>query len=89
MHRYKKRRTLALACAMSLPLILGGCASLTSLSAALMGKPAETLDVVAVACGSFGPIAWADGDTDETLAQIHEHNAAWRALCARAPQPQP
>ncbi|HRE44945.1 MAG TPA: hypothetical protein PKY87_13385 [Terricaulis sp.] len=53
-----------------------------------MAKPAEAVDVNAVACASFTPITWADGDTDETLAQIHEHNNAWRALCDDAQAPQ-
>lgn len=82
MHRSRKQRLRAIACVMSLPLILGGCASLTSFAEALTAKPAETVDVNAVACASFTPITWADEDTDDTLAQIRAHNAAWRALCA-------
>lgn len=82
MHRLRKQKLRAIACVMSLPLILGGCASLTSFAESLMAKPGETIDVNAVACGSFGPITWADEDTDDTLAQIREHNAAWEALCA-------
>jgi len=88
MHRLRKQKLHAIACVMSLPLILSGCASLTSFAESLMAKPAEAVDVNAVACASFTPITWADGDTDETLAQIHEHNNAWRALCDDAQAPQ-
>lgn len=52
------------------------CASLTNLLA-----PTERVDVSAVACGAFEPIRWSPADTDDTLKQIHEHNAAWRTLC--------
>ncbi len=34
-----------------------------------------------VACGSFQPIQWAHADTDETLHQVRQHNAAYVALC--------
>lgn len=72
-------RMLALACAMlSLP-ILTSCASLTSLF-----DRTDQVDVNAVACRGFRPITWSPRDTDATLAQIHEHNAAWRALCGPA-----
>jgi len=34
-----------------------------------------------VACQSFQPIYWGKGDTDKTVAQVKEHNAAGKALC--------
>lgn len=34
-------------------------------------------------CLEDGPITFsASGDTEETVRQIRNHNAAWRALCA-------
>lgn len=36
-----------------------------------------------VASQSFGPIYWSKKDTDKTIAQIKEHNAAWKALKLR------
>lgn len=78
--RQSMTRTLrALLCAIvSLP-ILGGCATLQTLFA---GQSDSPVDVNAVACSSFKPITWADGDTDATLAQIHEHNSVWLTLCS-------
>lgn len=35
------------------------------------------------ACGSFEPISWSQSDTDETIAQVKGHNAAWKAVCRR------
>ena len=35
----------------------------------------------AVACAAFEPIRWSANDTDETIRQAKEHNAAWRAVC--------
>lgn len=68
----------ALACAIASLPILTGCGHLTT----LFGADEEaSIDVTAVACRSFKPITWADGDTDATLAQIHEHNAAYLAIC--------
>jgi hypothetical protein len=58
-------------------LIMAGCASLTN----LLGRSESSLPVNDVACRAFGPITWSPSDTDETLRQIREHNAAWTALC--------
>lgn len=77
----KPRRMHALVSALTSTLILGSCA----IPQTLFGGRTESVDVNAVACRSFKPITWADGDTDETLRQVREHNAAWVALCgARA-----
>lgn len=55
---------------------LGACATLTSIFG-----PTEEIDVNAVACGGFHPITWSRADTDDTIRQVREHNAAWEALC--------
>jgi hypothetical protein len=52
--------------------ILTGCATTT----ASVGS-----DVVA--CSAFEPIRWSKRDTDETIRQAKEHNAAWAAVCGR------
>lgn len=40
------------------------------------------------ACQSFKPIYWSGKDTPATAAEIKEHNAAWKAICAaKAAQP--
>lgn len=72
-------KMLALACVMLLLPTLGSCATLTSLF-----ETTDEVDVNAVACRAFRPITWSPRDTDATLAQVREHNAAWRALCAPA-----
>jgi hypothetical protein len=28
------------------------------------------------------PVYWSKSDTDKTIAQVKEHNAAWKALCS-------
>src|SRR3954471_8091560 len=35
-----------------------------------------------VACASFKPIYWSGKDTPATAAEVKEHNAAWKAICA-------
>ena len=35
-----------------------------------------------VYCNAALPIYWSKSDTDKTIAQVKEHNAAWKALCA-------
>jgi len=76
MLRSKKPALLALACALSLTPTLSGCATLMTVFAAT-----ERPDASAVACGALAPITWSRGDTDDTIRQIREHNAAWTALC--------
>jgi hypothetical protein len=38
-------------------------------------------DPALVACASYKPVYWSKSDTPETVSQIKEHNAAWKALC--------
>jgi hypothetical protein len=71
-------KRLALACALASMLILASCGHLTTLIGA---GSRSSIDVNAVACEAFKPITWADGDTDDTLRQVHQHNAAWTELC--------
>ena len=33
------------------------------------------------ACIALAPITFSAFDTDETVAQVRTHNAAWRAIC--------
>ena len=47
-----------------------------TLAATACAKP-TAFDATSVVCGSFEPIAWSVEDTDETIAQVKEHNAAW------------
>ena len=55
------------------PVILSGCATTTA-----------SVGTDPVACLAFEPIRWLSKDTDETIRQAKEHNAAWTAI--RAPQ---
>jgi hypothetical protein len=34
-----------------------------------------------VACASYKLVYWSKSDTPETVSQIKENNAAWKALC--------
>lgn len=34
-----------------------------------------------VACEAFRPITWSRTDTEETVAEVKGHNAAYMALC--------
>lgn len=38
--------------------------------------------VTDVACQAFKPITWSTKDTDQTIGEVKEHNAAWKAVCA-------
>ena len=59
---------------------LTGCATPT-ISAAPTDK---------VFCGAAQPIYWSKNDTDKTIAQVKEHNAAGKALCGwGSPKPTP
>jgi hypothetical protein len=51
-------------------LILPGCATTTA-----------SVGTDAVACSAFEPIRWSTKDTDETIRQAKEHNAAWAVIC--------
>lgn len=48
-------------------------------SVLLLAACTNTLDV---ACTAFQPISYsAAGDTAETVTQVRQHNAAWKAIC--------
>ena len=34
-------------------------------------------------CAAFEPIRWSAKNTDETIRQAKEHNAAWAVVCSR------
>ena len=55
---------------LTLLLILQGCATTTG-----------SAGTDAVVCAAFEPIRWSKKDTDETIRQVKEHNAAWKAVC--------
>jgi len=41
-----------------------------------------TPTAIDTSCSSFAPITYsARGDTDHTIRQVRQHNAAWEALC--------
>lgn len=63
---------------MSLIATLPACATTTATSV-----PTDK-----VACTAFGPRSWSPKDTDKTIAEAKEYNAAWRAICmAKAAKP--
>jgi hypothetical protein len=51
-------------------LILPGCVTTTGSSG-----------TDAVACSAFEPIRWSKKDSDDSIRQVKEHNAAWKAIC--------
>lgn len=59
---------------LSLLVILPGCATRTSLAV-----PTDR-----VATQAFKPILWSKKDTDKTIAQIKEHNAAYKAVSKKS-----
>lgn len=61
----------ALTCAILSLAILPGCTTMTS-SAVPTDK---------VACNVFAPVYWSKSDTDKTIAQVKEHNAAGKSIC--------
>jgi hypothetical protein len=40
-----------------------------------------------LACDAFAPITWSLRDTDPTIAEVKQHNAAWQRLCGPASAP--
>lgn len=36
-----------------------------------------------VTCAAIQPVYWSKNDTDKTIAQIKEHNAAWASICKK------
>lgn len=75
-----KRRLLALVCALSLLPILTACETIQGALGARTDAPIAAI-TTDTACRSFQPITPSKRDTDGTLIQIHEFNAAYRALC--------
>lgn len=74
--------------AISLPLILTGCTTMTGSSETTASAPAaaqptdETLRAARLlACTAFKPVTWSTLDTPGTIAGNKEHNAAWKAVC--------
>lgn len=61
--------------ALLLSVSLTACATTTGSSGPTEPPPKPT------ACAVFKPIYWSGKDSDETLKQVREHNAAWKALC--------
>jgi len=59
--------------ALSLIAILSGCATTTTSVA-----PTDR-----VYCSIAAPIYWSKNDTDKTIAQVKEANAAWKSLCQK------
>ena len=39
-----------------------------------------------VYCSVSQPIYWSKNDTDKTIAQVKEANAAWKAICQKTPK---
>lgn len=64
------RRTMRAALLLMPLLILAGCATTTA-----------SVGIDPVACSAFEPIRWSKKDSDGTVRQIKQHNAAWLAVC--------
>lgn len=68
------------------PVLICGILSLVTLSGC-----ATTTATVAptdkVSCTVFGPRYWSVKDTDETIRDAKEYNAAWKALCGSYTKP--
>ncbi len=71
--KWQKRTLRALALSVTLPAILGACAATTD--------SGETSAPASVACAAFRPITWSARDTDQTIAEVKSHNAAYVAIC--------
>lgn len=65
-----------LICAILSLVTLGACAT-TTRSAVPTDK---------VYCSVAQPIYWSKNDTDNTIAQVKEANAAWKSLCQSTPK---
>ena len=61
-----------------LPAILGACVPTTGLNVAISGTP-RTLP--ASFCATARPILWSAHDTDATILQAKEQNAAGKKIC--------
>lgn len=62
----------ALMCAIFSLVILPGCGTMTKTVAPTSDK---------VTCAALRPLSWSRKDTDQTIAEIKEDNAAKRAIC--------
>ena len=71
--RLRRLKLFAKLCAISSLLILPNCATTT-------GSAVTKADATRVACRAFQPIRWSRKDTDNTILQAREHNAAGAAL---------
>jgi hypothetical protein len=60
--------------------ILPGCATMTPIAAPTSDK---------VTCTALRPLQWSRKDTDQTIADIKEDNAAKRAICPSWGTPKP
>lgn len=76
----RKLTTRALACVLTSSAFLAACETIP-------WRRGETTEsalsevTTATACRSFRRIDPSKRDTDGTLLQVHQHNAAWEALC--------
>jgi hypothetical protein len=64
---------------LSLLVILPSCATMTTTAAPTSDK---------VTCTALRQLSWSRKDTDQTIAEIKEDNAAKKAICP-APKPRP
>jgi len=67
------RRAMRAVLLLTLLPILTGCATTTA-----------SVGTDAVACSAFEPIRWSERDTEETIRQVKEHSAVWKAICSGA-----
>ncbi len=47
----------------------------------LCSAPDKQVTAIDTTCQAFEPIRWSRRDTDKTIRQAKEHNAAWVRLC--------
>ena len=76
MTRYPSLTRPVLTCAILSLVTLTSCAT-TTVSAVPTDK---------VYCAVAQPIYWSKNDTDKTIAQVKEANAAWKAICQTTPK---
>lgn len=53
----------------------------TAIACALLAGCASVSSAASEFCQIAEPITWAEADTQETLRQIHRHNAKWLCVC--------
>ena len=63
---------------LSLLVILPGCSTMTKTAAPTSDK---------VTCTALRPLSWSRKDTDQTIAEIKEDNAAKKAICPSYTRP--